>query len=139
MTVMSPTRALPGQTFWPAAPAASTVPAVRADTPTPRVPAVPTQAGAGSVRPTPGGPTGLRGRGAGPVPSLRELGVDPSTLGTGRPSTFAGASASAEPGGERVLRCAGSALCAAQHLLEQAAPDPLTLAQVVEADPVLTL
>jgi hypothetical protein len=62
------------------------------------------------------------------MPSLRGLGVDPRSLAAPRPKVRT-----------TVLRCSAPVLRAAQHLLEQAAPNPTTLAGVVESDPVFVL
>lgn len=101
---MTITMTVAGQTYWP----------------TDALTSVPTQ-GVGQTRPA-----------AGPMPSLRALGVDPSVL--------AGRQVAPTPVvPTAVLRCSAPALCAAQHLLVDAAPSTATLAQVIEADPVLTL
>lgn len=86
----------------------------------PTVPTVPTQ-GVGRTQPNPG-----------PMPSLRALGVDTRTFGARRVAPTPVVPTA-------VLRCSSAALCAAQHLLADAAPSPTTLAQVIESDPVLTL
>ncbi len=87
--------------------------------PTEPVALVPNQAGPDHAR---------RPAAQGPMPSLRELGVRHDDLTPRRESVRT-----------QVLRCSSSALCAAQHLLEQAAPEARALTQVVESDPVLTL
>lgn len=113
----------PGQTFWPSSGPLDSGPARPAP-----VAIVPSQAGPAQRASSHGRQPTAQMSPAAPMPSLRAMGVDTRVLAAPR-----------EPVRTEVLRCSSAVLGAAQHLLEQPAPELGTVTRVVASDPVAAL